>query len=277
MVNFLRNKAGMKTRLGVVGGQRADYFKGTAAVKAILSPAYAKLKDVPRASTEEEAERLLHGLLPYAFFLRVDRGVAPPSGKDGAAAPRPLQVVQMQMFEKDGHYVWLYEGSQVFQKLAGLGLVVVLLTAVMFPLWPLFLRRGVYYLSLGVLGLFGLLMVLAVVRLILWVITIVVVPPGIWLFPNLFADVGVIESFIPLWAWDVPPEKKKVKRTKKKTKRAGAAVADAPAAEDAPATDDVPATADAPAAPGDAPGDEAPAPAAASAASKESAAYADLN
>jgi translocation protein SEC62 len=25
--------------------------------------------------------------------------------------------------------------------------------------------------------------------------------PGVWLFPNLFADVGFIDSFIPVWGW----------------------------------------------------------------------------
>ena len=162
---------------------------------------------------------MLHSLLPFAFFMRVERGPAPPSTSKDHAAPRPLKVIHMQMFEKDMHYVWLYEGSQLWQRLAGLGLIALLLAAVMFPLWPMFLRRGVYYLSLGVLGLFGLLMVIAVLRLIFWVISIVVVPPGIWIFPNLFADVGVIESFIPLWAWDVPPPKKKIRRTKRKGKK----------------------------------------------------------
>lgn len=208
----------MKTRSGILSGQRVEYFKGNSAIKAVLSPEYAKLKNVPAVTNEEEAERMLHSMLPFAFFLRVERGDAPPAGKDGPA-PRPLQVNQMQMFDKDMYYVWLYEGMQLYQKLAGLGLIVALLGLVMFPLWPVFLRRGVYYLSLGVLALFGLLMVIAVIRLIIWLITIVVLPPGIWIFPNLFADVGVIESFIPLWGWDVPPEKKKVKRTKKKGKK----------------------------------------------------------
>lgn len=232
----------MKTRPGVVNGQRADYFKGSAAVKAVLSPEYKKLKNVSQVETEEEAERMLHSLLPFAFFLRVERGPAPPSTSKENVAPRPLKVIHMQMFEKDMHYVWLYEGSQLWQRLAGLGLIALLLAAVMFPLWPMFLRRGVYYLSLGVLGLFGLLMVIAVLRLIFWVITIVVVPPGIWIFPNLFADVGVIESFIPLWAWDVPPPKKKIRRTKKKSKKSdeGAEPDDVVHEPSAPAEDEAP-------------------------------------
>ena len=151
VVNFLRNKAQMKTRTGILGGQRVEYFKGNAAIKAVLSPEYAKLKNVPPVTNEEEADRMLHSFLPYAFFLRVDRGEAPPAGKDGPA-PRPLQVVQMQMFEKDMHYVWLYEGMQLYQKLAGLGLVVALLSLVMFPLWPYFLRRGCILLEPGCTG-----------------------------------------------------------------------------------------------------------------------------
>jgi len=230
----------MKTRSGILSGQRVEYFKGNSAIKAVLSPEYAKLKNVPAVTNEEEAERMLHSMLPFAFFLRVERGDAPPAGKDGPAS-RPLQVNQMQMFDKDMYYVWLYEGMQLYQKLAGLGLIVALLGLVMFPLWPVFLRRGVYYLSLGVLALFGLLMVIAVIRLIIWLISIVVLPPGIWIFPNLFADVGVIESFIPLWGWDVPPEKKKVKRTKKKGKKhadVSEAVASATTVDDATVDND---------------------------------------
>ncbi|WFD43940.1 Translocation protein S62 [Malassezia psittaci] len=215
IVDFLRTNTNIKVRPGVLNGQRADYFKGSAAIKAVLSPEYAKLKNVPKVTSEEEAEKVLHNLLPYAFFLRVERGEK-PAKKDER---RPLQVNQVQLFEKDMYYAWFYEGRQLMMKLAGLGMVVVMLAAVMFPLWPHFMRLGVWYLSMFVLGLFGLLMVIAVLRLIFWTISIVVFPPGIWVFPNLFADVGVIESFIPLWAWDVTPSAKGKGKKSKKTKK----------------------------------------------------------
>ncbi|PKI83908.1 Translocation protein S62 [Malassezia vespertilionis] len=214
MVRAQIAKAGMKTRSGIVNGQRAEYFKGTAAVKALLSPAYAKLKNAPKITTEEEAEQMLHKLLPFAFFLRVERG----ESANVKTAPRPLQVNQVQIFQPDMYYVWFYEGSQLVVKLAGLGMVILMLAAVMFPLWPTFLRRGVWYLSVALLGLFALLMIIALIRLIIWAVTIAVLPPGIWIFPNLFADVGVIESFIPLWSWDVVPEKIKIKKAKKAKK-----------------------------------------------------------
>ncbi|PWN48726.1 translocation protein [Violaceomyces palustris] len=210
VVNFLRNKAGIKTKVGVLNGKRVDYFKGSAAVKAVLSPAYQKLKDVPEIKDEAQAQEELHRIIPYAFFLRVDKG-ASSGGKD---APKVININQQQMFKSELYYAWFYEGSQLALKLGGLGMVAVMLAGVMFPLWPPMMRLGVWYLSIGVLGLIGLFFGIAIVRLIFWIISLVILRPGIWIFPNLFEDVGFVDSFIPLWAWDVPPPKKE-KRAKK--------------------------------------------------------------
>jgi translocation protein SEC62 len=74
-------------------------------------------------------------------------------------------------------------------------MVLVVLAGVMFPLWPMSLRIGVWYLSMAALGFVGLFFVIAIIRLILYIITWIAVSPGIWLFPNLFEDVGFVESF----------------------------------------------------------------------------------
>jgi translocation protein SEC62 len=205
---------------------------GKAAVKALLSPAYGKLKAAPKVASEDEATALLTSLIPYAFFLRVERGgaVGKPSG------PKALQVVPQQGAPvTPAHYfAWFYEGSQLSTYVGATAMVGVMLAGVMFPLWPPIMRLGVYYLSLAVLGLVGLFVVLAVVRLIFYVITIVAASPGIWIFPNLFADVGFVrvpsfvirplpwltalaqvDSFIPTWEWDLPKKKGKKKRADK--------------------------------------------------------------
>ena len=75
------------------------------------------------------------------------------------------------------------------------------MAVVMFPLWPVKLRLGVWYLSMGMLGLIGLFFVMAIFRLILFCATVLVVPPGLWLYPNLFEDVGFFDSFRPVWGW----------------------------------------------------------------------------
>jgi len=232
VVNFLRSsKAGLKNRVGVLNGKRLDYFKGKSAVKALLSPAYAKTKNTPKITSEAEALTLLHNIIPFAFFLRVDRGQ--PVGS--ASSPKTLQINQVQLFKTDEYYAWLYEGSQWTNYVGGVAMVAIILAGVMFPLWPPILRLGVWYLSMLLLGLVGLLLVIAVIRLIFYIITVLVASPGIWIFPRLFADVGFVDSFIPLWEWDYPKKKSKKKSAEKSDKiknaSSGAAALDVTAVE----------------------------------------------
>ncbi|KAF7316284.1 Translocation protein [Mycena indigotica] len=207
---FLRSgKAGIKVRVGALNGKRFDYFKGKSAIKALLSPAYAKLKGVPKITTEAEALTTLAAVNSFAFFLRVQRGG--PSGSS-SSSPKVLQVIPEQKFVGDEYYVWFFEGSQWTTYAGAILMVGVMLAGVMFPLWPPIMRQGVYYLSMGMLGLIGLFFAIAIVRLIFYIITVIVASPGIWIFPKLFADVGFVESFIPLYEWDLPKKKSKKKK-----------------------------------------------------------------
>ncbi|GAA5898766.1 hypothetical protein JCM8208_005390 [Rhodotorula glutinis] len=230
IVDFLRNKAQLKTRTGALNGKRVDYFKGKSAIKALRSPAYTKLgTKVPQVDSDDAATQLLHSLIPHTFFLRIQRG---PSISSGVKA---VQIVPQQLFAPDEHYVWLVDPNPIRQLALAVAMVAVVLAGVMFPLWPVNMRIGVWYLSVGVLGLIAAFFGLAIVRLVLWLVTKVVARPGIWLFPNLFADVGFVDSFIPTWGWDVPPPKKAKKAakdgagtpSKKSSKRKDAAAAQA--------------------------------------------------
>lgn len=111
-------------------------------------------------------------------------------------------MVSQQEARDDTHYVWLYEGSQWKQKVYALGALCAAISIVLFPLWPLVLRQGVWYLSMGCVGLLGLFLGLTVFRLVLYCLSVLVAPRGLWLYPNLLADVGVIDSFRPFWAWE---------------------------------------------------------------------------
>ena len=212
VVNFLRSsKAGIKVRVGALNGKRADYFKGAypplvphivrvliicagkAAAKALLSPAYTKVKNVPKVENEDDAHKLLGSMIPFAFYLRVDRGQ--PTGSS-SNSPKLLNINQVQSFQPDAYYAWFYEGSQLMTYVGGFAMLAVMLAGVMFPLWPPIMRLGVWYISIAVLGLIGLFFVIAVVRLIFYVITVFAAHPGIWIFPKLFADVGFVSIFI---------------------------------------------------------------------------------
>lgn len=204
-----------------------------------MSPAYAKAKGVKKVTSEEETKQFLQ-TTTVVFFVRVSRGHSiASSGPQGVKGPsmKVLEIDQKQLFEEDQYYVWFLEPSQFKTVLGGIAMVTIILAGVMFPLWPTKLRIGVWYLSMAMLGVIALFFGLAIFRLIFYILTIVVAKPGIWIFPNLFADVGFVsrrerktgiatlstittdttiafsvlqvDSFIPGWEWDVPPPKKK--------------------------------------------------------------------
>lgn len=176
-------------------------------------------------NTREEAHQLLLDLGVNGFILHVDRGESP----GGKGTPRSLQPNQLQAINEDWYYMWIWEGSQIKLYIGAAALVATVLAAVMFPLWPSFLRLGVWYLSVGVLVLLGVFFGIAIIRLILFVLTMFTIPPGIWLFPNLFEDVGIVDSFIPFWGWDEPKKKKTKPETE--TDAAEASVTNSTSAE----------------------------------------------
>lgn len=180
------------------------------ALRALESPAYEKARKknpllpeiTDRASLENTFKLLPLGMLA----LRVSK-VEPQAAAQGGKKPKrvkgqwTVKIEQHQEAKDDMYYAWFWEGSQVKRQLYAALALVVIFAVVLYPLWPLKLRLGVYYLSWGLLGLLGLFFVMAIFRVILFCITYFVVPPGLWLYPNLWEDVSFMDSFRPVWAW----------------------------------------------------------------------------
>ncbi|KAJ5522760.1 translocation protein Sec62-domain-containing protein [Penicillium frequentans] len=221
VAKFLRSQA-LKPRTCILNGERKDMFKVKRAMRALQSPAYAKaaakknslLPPVTDAASAEAAFKLL----PLSYLaLRVSK-VDPHEGHNHAKPKNrtkglwTVKIEGEQLFEPMMYYVWQWEGPQWKQKAMAAAVVAGIFTVVLFPLWPMMLRQGVWYLSVGCMGLLGLFFAMAIFRLILFCVTVFVVPPGLWLYPNLFADVGFFDSFKPLWGWQ--ENKKKSKKVK---------------------------------------------------------------
>lgn len=137
--------------------------------------------------------------------LRVTK-IEPKAGEGGKKAKRikgqwNVAIEKQQEAKDEMYYAWLFEGSRVkLQLYAALALVVIFIV-ILYPLWPLKLRLGVYYLSWGLMGLLGLFFLMAIFRVILFCATYFITPPGLWLYPNLWEDVSFLDSFKPMWAW----------------------------------------------------------------------------
>lgn len=183
----------------------AKHHPGQSAVKALLRPEYNSANRPP-VTGREDAIILLQNLNRAQFFLLADRSEPPASG-----GPRKLDIIRNQSVYDEGYYVLFYQGSQVTSLLASFSLIGIVIAGVMFPLWPNFMREGAWYVSVAVLAFLGLLFIIAIIRLIVYILTLFFLSPGIWIFPNLFEDVGFVDSFIPFWAWDNTAEKKRAR------------------------------------------------------------------
>jgi translocation protein SEC62 len=230
VANFLKSQD-LKPRTVIHDEKRKEMFKGMRthqyrkvkrqltspasvkrAIRALHSPAYEKARSknplLPEVKDRPTAENTFK-LLPLSLLaLRVSK-VDAGDGHEGHNHAKPkrvkglwtVRIEQHQEAEDEQYYVWLYQGSQLKMKLYAGGALLLVLAVVLFPLWPLFLRTGVWYVSMGMLGLIGLFFIMAIFRLILFIITMFAAPPGLWLYPNLFEDVGFFDSFRPAWAW----------------------------------------------------------------------------
>ena len=197
------------------------------AIRALQSPAYAKARQknplLPEVHDRPSAENTFK-LLPLSLLaLRVSK-IDPHEGHShGKKKPVKglwtVKVEQQQDADDMSHYIWLYEGSQWKQYLMAAGALVAIMAVVMFPLWPFYLRLGAWYVSIGCLGILAAFFGLAIVRLMLFLVTVFVTPPGLWIFPNLFEDVGFFDSFKPTWAWQETAEDRKKAKEQKKAKR----------------------------------------------------------
>ncbi|CAK7205766.1 Translocation protein S62 [Sporothrix eucalyptigena] len=247
MANFLRSQD-LKPRTVILNGERKDMFRVKRALRALQSPAYEKARKktpgLPEITDRASLENAFK-LLPLSMLaLRVNKvdeheGHNHEKPKKKAKRVKGLWTVAIERQQDAGddmYYVWFYEGSQVMRKVyAGLALLAIF-AVVLYPLWPLKMRQGVYYLSWGFLGLLGLFFLMAIFRVILFCITYFVLSPGLWLYPNLWEDVSFMDSFRPVWAWHDPNPKKKKKSKSKSTTAAGQAHFAGTTGQPAPAT-----------------------------------------
>ncbi|NP_001086825.1 SEC62 homolog, preprotein translocation factor L homeolog [Xenopus laevis] len=119
-------------------------------------------------------------------------------------------------------YVWIYDPVHFKTFAMGLILVIAVIAATLFPLWPAEMRVGVYYLSVGAGCFVASILLLAVARCILFLI-IWLLTGGrhhFWFLPNLTADVGFIDSFRPVYTHEYkgpkPDQNKEEKSEEKK-------------------------------------------------------------
>ncbi|RLV94315.1 Translocation protein SEC62 [Spathaspora sp. JA1] len=225
LANYLYQNPIMKQRTGLLSNTTdLEFFRYKRFQRALLSDDYKSKQSNPKnglipINDTTEVQKVLVMLIQNQMILPVqklhfDEIKAVKGWKPNRAKPT-LKRSDKATIDADAYYGWLYQKPNPFIWLYSILAIVGVFAVILFPLWPRVMKRGVWYLSMGALGLIGLFFVTAIVRLIIYIVSLVAFPKPFWLFPNLFEDCGVIESFQPLYGWE-EPKKSKHKRGKKK-------------------------------------------------------------
>ncbi|XP_041037579.1 translocation protein SEC62 [Carcharodon carcharias] len=149
-----------------------------------------------------------------------DEAPGTPKKKKETKRKFKLEPHNDQLF-LDGNevYVWIYDPVHFKTFAMGLILVIAVIAATLFPLWPAEMRVGVYYLSVAAGCFVASILLLAVARCILFLL-IWLLTGGrhhFWFLPNLTADVGFIDSFRPLYTHEYKGPKLDSKKSGEET------------------------------------------------------------
>lgn len=227
LARFLKGHAQLKERMALLDNtQDIDMFRFKRLARLLQSPEYQKQQQQPNAGLppitlpEELANTFVMMIqnqliipvskLHYAE-IKLVRGWKPSREKP------TLRRTEKATMDPDQYYAWIYTKPNPFILLYSILAIVGVFTIILFPLWPQFMKVGVWYLLMALLGFLGLLFATGIVRFIIYLFSLVACQRSFWLFPNLFADCGFFDSFKPLYAWgdDGEKGKKKTKKTKK--------------------------------------------------------------
>lgn len=232
---WLKDHAELKQRVGLLENQQdISFFRYKRFRRLLTSDAYKQAQANPKnglipVTSSDEADKAFVLLIQSQMIIPVQKlhyaEIKAVRGWKPNRQKPTLKRTNQALVEPDQYFAWTYQKPNPYAPLLALGFIAAVFAVILFPLWPNFMKRGVWYLSMGCLGLIGVFFGIAIVRLIIYLITVFTLPRGFWLFPNLFEDCGVIESFQPLYGWE-----KERKKKGKKSKKAAAAVADTPAA-----------------------------------------------
>lgn len=237
IASLLRHHKELKQRKGLFQTRQVDFFRYKRFVRALKSPEYAKKSAaqpdiyppvIEEGKTDEEADvkaRLLFvALIRAQLVLPCSKLNSAQSKQQGLKLNKEypnLVLSTKAALQPDEYYVWNYNPKTLMDYLAVIGVVAAILTLVCYPLWPYCMRRGSYYVSLGALGLLAIFFVIAIIRLIIYLFSLTFANQkgGFWIFPNLFEDCGVIESFKPLYGFGEQECYSYIKKLKRRKRR----------------------------------------------------------
>ncbi|PAA47013.1 hypothetical protein BOX15_Mlig011034g2 [Macrostomum lignano] len=165
------------------------------------------IEKADQQSSKEESTAKVAAVDDEAAAARERREKRARERQEKRKRGRPrLEIHELQAFVPNAGevYIWHYDPTRPRNVVLGFLMVLGSILLCLFPMWPLQLRTGTYYLSIGALCLLGGLISLSLLRYplfgLIWCLSLGRL--HFWFLPNLTEDVGVLESFVPVISYD---------------------------------------------------------------------------
>jgi len=210
VLSFLVNTVGLKQHKSIFMQRSSiEYFRGVNFHVSVLAnqsqilgliPSLVEDGQVKQLKSIEDSINLGNMMVQFGNLIQLR---ADPRLIQQGSEKTPKYVIPERkgspMTDK-GIYMIIEENSKSTQSFYLILVVIVVLALMCFRLWPMWLKKGIWYISFYLLVF---LIVTAILRLILWG---VLYHFGLefWLFPNYFIDSNdPRDSFLPVYSFEV--------------------------------------------------------------------------
>eukprot|EP01017_Pseudomicrothorax_dubius_P043871 TRINITY_DN7369_c0_g1_i3.p1 TRINITY_DN7369_c0_g1~~TRINITY_DN7369_c0_g1_i3.p1 ORF type:complete len:331 (-),score=77.85 TRINITY_DN7369_c0_g1_i3:79-1071(-) len=193
---FIRfvQKAGLKQKEATCYNKRIIYFRSEQFAEVILNnkEKVTSLLNEYYSSpieTTDDVMKLLDSLLSQGVAIRFEKEESQMKLK----YPKLLEICKDQKAILKGIYSWRLNTAAPSSKYYSILIIGGVAAIALFPVWPLTLKLWIFYISLYLLTF--MLAIIAIRVVAFFILRLLGIE--FWIFPNLFADVGVKESFVP--------------------------------------------------------------------------------
>ena len=189
----------IKSRTSVFQGKKVEYFKGKDIILAL-----SKKKTLTHKSTTKEFKTLkqvtdfcdeysLLSLITANIFKKVEAEFRQGEKR----IPNQLLPCRTYKFDKDGYYIWNPLVQQVrWQGIFLMFLVIGIIAACCFPIWPVSAKLSVWYCSVVLLCI---ILGVTVIRYVVFTLFFIF-GYDFWIIPNMYDDrAGFWDTFSPLY------------------------------------------------------------------------------
>ena len=180
VASLLRRHRLLKQRQGLFQSRHVDFFRYKRFVRALNSPEYQSKSSkqpgkYPAVKDDEDARKVFIELIKAQLVVPCKKLHTAECKEHGLKPNKDypnLLLSDKATLQPDEYYAWNYNPKTVTDYLLVVAIVVGILAFVCYPLWPASMRRVVYYLSLALLGLIGLFFVIAILRFIIYLLSL---------------------------------------------------------------------------------------------------------